>query len=127
MASCPFPFAPSINHHHHAPPPILSCPTPTTNSFTFCFSSSPKLNLHRSFPSESNSWSGRCRATSPESEPPSKKLLPKSSGAIATFSRLQDTLRIFFAVLFWMSLFFWSSAWNGGDSGRPNKGSRSRK
>lgn len=39
----------------------------------------------------------------------------------------KDTLQIFFAVLFWMSLFFWSCAWDRGNNGRPNKGSRFRK
>jgi hypothetical protein len=30
-----------------------------------------------------------------------------------SLSKLQDRVRIFFAVLFWMSLFFWGSAWDG--------------
>ncbi|XVF74735.1 hypothetical protein PTKIN_Ptkin13bG0135800 [Pterospermum kingtungense] len=42
-------------------------------------------------------------------------------------SRTQDRVQIFFAVLFWMSLFFWASAWDGRNSGRPNKGSGFRK
>ncbi|MBA0669482.1 hypothetical protein Goklo_025521, partial [Gossypium klotzschianum] len=42
-------------------------------------------------------------------------------------SKFQDQVRIFFAVLFWVSLFFWSSAWDGGNSGRPDKGSRFRR
>ncbi|KAI3455322.1 hypothetical protein Pfo_011985 [Paulownia fortunei] len=129
MASCPFPCPTSIKHHqhNHAPPPIYNCTTTTTNSMTFCFSSSSKINLHHSFPFKRNSWSGRCHATSPQSEPPSKKHLAPFSGVKATFTRFQDTLQIFFAVLFWMSLFFWSSAWDGGNGGRPNKGSRFRK
>ncbi|VAI16732.1 unnamed protein product [Triticum turgidum subsp. durum] len=41
-------------------------------------------------------------------------------------SRLQDTLRIFFAVLFWMSLFFWGSAWGGSNNSGGKKGQRFR-
>lgn len=52
---------------------------------------------------------------------------PFFSGAdIATsLSKIQDRVQIFFAVLFWMSLFFWASAWDGRN--RPNKGSRFRR
>ncbi|RVW84405.1 hypothetical protein CK203_040657 [Vitis vinifera] len=46
---------------------------------------------------------------------------------VATFSRFQDSIQIFFAVLFWLSLFFWASAWDGRNGGRPNKGSRLRR
>ncbi|KAL3840975.1 hypothetical protein ACJIZ3_025566 [Penstemon smallii] len=136
MATCTFPLPTSINHHHHhshhGPPPIYNCAaTTTTKRTTFCFSYpysySTTLNLHRSFPLKSNSRSSRCHATSPESEPPSTKQPPPSSGVVATFTKFQDTLQIFFAVLFWMSLFFWSCAWDGRDDGRPNKGSRFRK
>ncbi|KAF2299675.1 hypothetical protein GH714_002333 [Hevea brasiliensis] len=39
-----------------------------------------------------------------------------------TLSRLQDRVQIFLAVLFWMSLFFWASAWDGrNNGGRSNK------
>ncbi|KAK6148971.1 hypothetical protein DH2020_016496 [Rehmannia glutinosa] len=131
MASCPFPSPATINHHqhNHAPPQIQKCTTTITNSMTLSFSSSSSsnFNLHRSFPFKRNLWSGRCHATSPESEPPSKKSLAPFSGVTASFTRFQDTLQIFFAVLFWMSLFFWSSAWDGGNGGRRNKGSRFRK
>jgi len=49
------------------------------------------------------------------------------SGAdVATsLSKIQDRIQIFFAVLFWMSLFFWASAWDGRN--RPDKGSRFRR
>uniref|UniRef100_A0A2P2PNA9 Uncharacterized protein n=1 Tax=Rhizophora mucronata TaxID=61149 RepID=A0A2P2PNA9_RHIMU len=48
---------------------------------------------------------------------------------MASISRFQDRVQIFMAVLFWMSLFFWSSAWDGRNRGhgRPNKGSRFRR
>jgi hypothetical protein len=39
-------------------------------------------------------------------------------------SKIQDRVRIFLAVLFWMSLFFWSSAWDGTDDSRNKKGPR---
>ncbi|PIN22031.1 hypothetical protein CDL12_05250 [Handroanthus impetiginosus] len=132
MASCPFPFPTSINHRQHnnrGPPPTYNCSTATANSMTFFFPScsNSKINLRNSFSFKRNSWRGRCHATGPQSEPPSKKHLPPSSGVTAAFARFQDTLQIFFAVLFWMSLFFWSSAWGGRDGGGRNKGSRFRK
>lgn len=120
-----------INHHHRSPPPIYSCAATTTNLITSSFSSysysSFKLNHRNSFPSKRNSLSGRCHATGPKSEPPSEKHLSPISGVTMSFTRFQDTLRIFFAVLFWMSLFFWSSIWDGGNGGRPNKPSQFRK
>ncbi|KAG8388275.1 hypothetical protein BUALT_Bualt02G0108700 [Buddleja alternifolia] len=148
MASCSFPFPTTINRHHrHAPPSNYNyAATTTTSPISICFSSSSSsflINLHRSFPYKRNSWSGRCGATNPQSEPPSKENSPPSSdiilvrilsdciyvsGVTSTFARFKDTLQIFFAVLFWMSLFFWSSAWDGGNSsGKRDKGSRFRK
>ncbi|XP_050235067.1 uncharacterized protein LOC126683261 [Mercurialis annua] len=61
--------------------------------------------------------------------PPPKENDREGAGIVATLSRLQDRIQIFSAVLLWMSLFFWASAWDGrnGDSGRPNKGSRFRR
>ncbi|KAI3463408.1 hypothetical protein Pfo_020071 [Paulownia fortunei] len=132
MASCPVPFLfpITVNHHqnHHAPPPNHNCTATTTiKPISFCSSSSFAINLHRSFPSKRNSWLGRCQAASSPPEPPSKKHPPPYSGVKASLARFQDTLQIFFAVLFWMSLFLWSCAWDGGDSGRRNKGSQFRK
>ncbi|KAJ6342639.1 hypothetical protein OIU78_010550 [Salix suchowensis] len=48
---------------------------------------------------------------------------------LATLSRLQDRVQIFLAVLFWMSLFFWASVWDGKNNGkgRLNKGSRPKR
>ncbi|KDP37087.1 hypothetical protein JCGZ_06143 [Jatropha curcas] len=62
-------------------------------------------------------------------DPPPEKDPVRPKGIAATFSRFQDRVQIFLAVLFWMSLFFWASASGGrnGDSGRPNKGSRFRR
>ncbi|XP_039025910.1 uncharacterized protein LOC120159385 [Hibiscus syriacus] len=44
----------------------------------------------------------------PDSDPP---------GLVGKMTIYQDRVRIFFAVLFWMSLFFWYSAWDGTNSG----------
>ncbi|KAG0495975.1 hypothetical protein HPP92_000666 [Vanilla planifolia] len=48
------------------------------------------------------------------------------NGVQAMLSRTEDRIRIFFAVLFWLSLFFWGSAWNGRD-GDEKKGRRIKK
>ncbi|KAM0944912.1 hypothetical protein DsansV1_C11g0114051 [Dioscorea sansibarensis] len=55
-------------------------------------------------------------------EPPPFRNDDSLSGFEAAFSKIQDRVRIFLAVLFWMSLFFWSSAWDGRDGIRKNKG-----
>ncbi|KAM0880863.1 hypothetical protein ACQ4PT_033302 [Festuca glaucescens] len=73
------------------------------------------------------SWpSSRCpsaaRPMPPSSEPP----LPSPQDWQEKLSRLQDTVRIFFAVLFWMSLFFWGSAWGGGNNSGGKKRQRFR-
>ncbi|MQM00107.1 hypothetical protein Taro_032839 [Colocasia esculenta] len=47
--------------------------------------------------------------------------LINSMGLREMFCRMQDAIRIFFAVFFWMSLFFWASAWDKRDDIRPNK------
>nr|CAD1822135.1 unnamed protein product [Ananas comosus var. bracteatus] len=49
------------------------------------------------------------------------------SGLQERISRVQDRVRIFFAVLFWMSLFFWASACDGRDKPRNKKKFRFRK
>ncbi|KAL7139959.1 hypothetical protein ABFS83_09G088000 [Erythranthe nasuta] len=133
MACCPFPRPTSFQHHHrspHVPPPFYNSTTATANLMTFfspLSSSSSKTNLHRSFPLKRIPWSGRCHAAGPQPEPPSEEQLSPLSGVKTTFTRFQDTLQIFFAVLFWISLFFWSSAWDRGNGGRPNNGPRFRK
>ncbi|KAF6156679.1 hypothetical protein GIB67_017815 [Kingdonia uniflora] len=82
------------------------------------------------FPTNS---SGRCQATnprtsSPESDPPpGKDTPPLNSDMEDTFSMIQDKVQIFLAVLFWMSLFFWTCAWDDRNDGRPTKGSRFRR
>ncbi|CAA6665626.1 unnamed protein product [Spirodela intermedia] len=47
--------------------------------------------------------------------------IERSRSLLEAFSRSQDVLRVFFGVLFWMSLFFWSCAWDGRSSIGPNK------
>ncbi|KOM27296.1 uncharacterized protein LOC124829316 isoform X1 [Vigna umbellata] len=87
--------------------------------------------LHRRFQPLSSSAVLRrlppYRATSPGSPlPPSDNNSSNLKGADvgASLSKIQDRIQIFFAVLFWLSLFFWASAWDGRN--RPNKGSRFR-
>ncbi|KAI4325255.1 hypothetical protein MLD38_030669 [Melastoma candidum] len=48
---------------------------------------------------------------------------PEGIGSSA--ARVRDSVQIFLAVLFWLSLFFWSCAWDGRD--RPSKGSQWRR
>ncbi|CAM0901803.1 unnamed protein product [Alopecurus aequalis] len=74
-----------------------------------------------------HSWpSFRCpsavRPLPPSSEPPP----PSPQDWQEKLSRLQDTARIFFAVLFWMSLFFWGSAWGGSNNSGGKKRQRFR-
>ncbi|CAA2942574.1 uncharacterized protein LOC111372179 [Olea europaea var. sylvestris] len=121
MAACCLPLPPSIKlQRQHQPS--------SSSSLIYCHLSLQSSNF------KPRSLCGRCRATSPgppspppESGPNSKKPPAPSSGVAASFTRFQDTVQIFFAVLFWMSLFFWSSAWGGKDNGRSNKGPRFRK
>lgn len=40
----------------------------------------------------------------------------------AKMNRARDGVQIFFAVLFWMSLFFWASVWDSDDNKRSRKG-----
>ncbi|KAF5739096.1 hypothetical protein HS088_TW12G00295 [Tripterygium wilfordii] len=58
---------------------------------------------------------------------PPQKDPSRLTGFTSSFSRFQDHVRIFFAVLFWLSLFFWSSAWDGRNNSRRDKGSRPRR
>ncbi|KAG5229105.1 proline-rich receptor protein kinase [Salix suchowensis] len=70
----------------------------------------------------------RCHAAlSPQ--PPPQSDPPPGKDPQATLSRLQDHVQIFLAVLFWMSLFFWASVWDGKNNGkgRLNKGSRPKR
>ncbi|BFG24664.1 hypothetical protein CerSpe_109380 [Prunus speciosa] len=69
---------------------------------------------------------GRCfAANSGPPLPPPESDSTSLTGLVASFSKFQDKVQIFFAVLFWMSLFFWASVWD--ERSRPNKGPRFRK
>ncbi|CAN4088505.1 unnamed protein product [Withania somnifera] len=117
-------------------PPRWCSPSTTTSASNLRFSSL-MLNLQSSINHSSfypNTSSGRCRATSagppspPQTEPPNNEEDSSSSpGIMTSFSKARDTMRIFVAVLFWMSLFFWYSMWDGKNDGRPNKGSPFRR
>ncbi|KAJ1295102.1 hypothetical protein BS78_01G198100 [Paspalum vaginatum] len=63
----------------------------------------------------------RCRAAAGPSPPSSEPPPPSPHGWQESLSRLQDRARIFFAVLFWMSLFFWGSAWADGSNNSGGK------
>ncbi|KAF3328547.1 hypothetical protein FCM35_KLT05625 [Carex littledalei] len=101
-----------------------------TLDFTRDFAFAPNLRPLRrgGLCGESSHW--RC-ATSARPPPPPNFGGDDSSGYISRlqeeFSKIQDRVRIFFAVLFWMSLFFWASVWDGTDDSRNNKGPRFRK
>ncbi|KAM7480349.1 hypothetical protein LguiA_028562 [Lonicera macranthoides] len=100
------------------------CSTNHILSSTVLIRRSSSLSL-----SNPSAWSGPCRAASPGSPSPPEpgKDLISSSGLLASLSRFQETVQIFLAVLFWMSLFFWASASDGRNNGPPDKGSRFRK
>ncbi|XP_024182011.1 uncharacterized protein LOC112187453 [Rosa chinensis] len=105
----------SFTRHHFTPPPL---PLPTsTNPFP----------LHRRRSSSSLPRNpGRClAANSGPPQPPPESDQTQLSGLAGSLSQFQDKVHIFFAVLFWMSLFFWASVWD--DRDRPNKGSRFRR
>ncbi|PKI37467.1 uncharacterized protein LOC116200175 [Punica granatum] len=90
---------------------------------TSYFPASPII-LHRPFLPYPLSRPGLCRAASPgpgEPGPPSDDRPLRLKGIGSSLSKLTSTVQIFFAVLFWMSLFFWASAWDGRN--RPNNGS----
>ncbi|XAR67776.1 hypothetical protein NMG60_11002671 [Bertholletia excelsa] len=121
-------LASSSSHTSNSTSPSLPC---TGKNF-------PSAVLFRRSPSTFVAFNpglrlGQCLAVSPgrppppESDPPDGKDPTLSAGFAATLSRLQDKLQIFLAVLFWMSLFFWASAWDGRNNGRPSKGSRFRR
>ncbi|XP_066374127.1 uncharacterized protein [Miscanthus floridulus] len=69
----------------------------------------------------------RCRAAAGPSPPSSEPPTPSPHGWQERLSSLQDRVRVFFAVLFWMSLFFWGSAWDGSNNSGGKKRQRFRK
>ncbi|KAG8494755.1 hypothetical protein CXB51_012598 [Gossypium anomalum] len=113
----------------------LCTSSPWRHHYHYCFTYSNSKSFHSGSPphrpsflvrlrSNSKTRSPRCLSAGPgppDADPPPP---PEFAGKLSKF---QDQVRIFFAVLFWVSLFFWSSAWDGGNSGRPDKGSRFRR
>ncbi|KAK4541950.1 hypothetical protein RGQ29_033217 [Quercus rubra] len=91
---------------------LLPCTRSHSTNHLFCSS----LHLHRPSPLRP------CHASATPGPPQDSDPPP---GLAASLSKFQDRVQIFLAVLFWMSLFFWASAWDGRD--RPNKGSRFRR
>ncbi|CBI36319.3 probable methyltransferase PMT11 [Vitis vinifera] len=137
MATSVSPTATST-HHTRGFPHTHSYPNSNLQPFVLSF----PISCHRSSPSPirfhppslpPRTASLRRRASTPspppppESDPPPQNDPVPLTGLVATFSRFQDSIQIFFAVLFWLSLFFWASAWDGRNGGRPNKGSRLRR
>ncbi|MFS8000316.1 hypothetical protein Hanom_Chr12g01176901 [Helianthus anomalus] len=121
------------HHHHHHRPSILTASTPFVPS-VHCSCSTSRITSSHCWsplpPRNSRLRRRRCRAVSPhppsppESEPPPGDDQSSSSGSIVSLSRFQESVQIFCAVFFWMSLFFWSSVWDGKNNGRSNKGPR---
>ncbi|KAK3427691.1 wiskott-Aldrich syndrome protein family member 2 [Eucalyptus grandis] len=123
----------------HAPPPSSIAPLLFSSSFRipcspFCASpfeanraSSPPIDLGRPPLPCRRRRLGAARGPPPPPEPgpPSENGSRRLRSVAASLSRVQDSVQIFFAVLFWMSLFFWASAWDRRN--RPSKGSRSRR
>ncbi|KAK9130681.1 hypothetical protein Sjap_011168 [Stephania japonica] len=91
-------------------------------------SSSSSLGFLR-FPSRLSP--DRCRlrlaATISSESDPAPPPPPPNKGLDGPLSKIQDKAQIFFAVLFWMSLFFWACAWDGRSGNRPTKRSRFRR
>ncbi|KAL0562003.1 hypothetical protein IC582_002451 [Cucumis melo] len=105
---------------------------PLCSTFHFrskiCFSPPRRRLSPLFFSSNSYAKSVVCSAAvrpPPDSDPPPEEDPVRLTGLPAIFSKFRDRVQIFLAVLFWMSLFFWTSALDG--KNRPNKGSRFRR
>ncbi|CDY21867.1 BnaC01g35810D [Brassica napus] len=61
----------------------------------------------------------------PTPDPPPPENTTQLEGLVGAVTRVQDRVKIFLAVLFWMSLFFWVTVTDGrGKGGKGKKGSR---
>ncbi|KAL9254395.1 hypothetical protein AKJ16_DCAP10963 [Drosera capensis] len=128
----PWPLAcPSISDH--PPRRIISV---ISSSHFFSVSSTHGAHLHRSFlglSSNPNLTTRRCRVfpgpteSPPPDPPPANENQGSAAGIGATLSRFKESVQIFFAVFFWLSLFYWSSAWDDKNKGGGNKGNRFRR
>nr|GMC71251.1 E3 ubiquitin-protein like [Ipomoea batatas] len=113
---------------------LRPCRFPPLFISSFCYTNKTFLSftphIHRSIPRSAanrNGWPFRCSSGIPRPQPDPPNTENPPPGVRENMSKAQDTVRIFFAVLFWMSLFFWYSVWDGKNDGRPTKGSRFRR
>ncbi|XP_010545894.1 PREDICTED: uncharacterized protein LOC104818136 [Tarenaya hassleriana] len=90
----------------------------------------PPSRLHRQTLLVAAPGSARCLAVAPGPPsppgpgPPPPRNTNNLGGIARTISTIEDRVKIFFAVLFWMSLFFWASVSDGrGEGKRKKKGS----
>ncbi|CAN6442382.1 unnamed protein product [Victoria cruziana] len=75
-------------------------------------------------PSLAVRWRTNCHEekegpSSSGTENPAENVDTQIAGLALTMHQIQDRARIFFAVFFWMSLFFWACAWDGRNNGPP--------
>ncbi|KAH9610618.1 hypothetical protein KSS87_002178 [Heliosperma pusillum] len=92
--------------------------SPSSRFILFPYSINHTRLYYVSHPNLSRSSFLRCRAATPGPPPDNE---PRQIGMTARFSRLWDTMQIFFAVFFWMSLFFWASASDRNNLTRGNR------
>ncbi|CAA7057928.1 unnamed protein product [Microthlaspi erraticum] len=62
--------------------------------------------------------------SSPGPDPPPPENTTQLAGLVRSVTRIQDRVKIFLAVLFWMFLFFWVTVTDGRGKGKGKKGSR---
>ncbi|XP_018488599.1 uncharacterized protein LOC108859216 isoform X1 [Raphanus sativus] len=60
----------------------------------------------------------------PSPDPPPPENTNQLEGIVGAVTEIQDRVKIFLAVLFWMSLFFWVTVVDGMGKGKGKKGSR---
>ncbi|KAK9054665.1 hypothetical protein SSX86_025744 [Deinandra increscens subsp. villosa] len=128
-------LSPAAVNNHHLNPSILTATNPFLPSlhfFSSCGCSTSRIISSYRWsllpPRNSKLRRRRCDAMSPrppsppEAGPPPDDDQSSNSGSVVSFSRFQEGVQIFCAVFFWLSLFFWSSVWDGKNNGRSNKG-----
>ncbi|CAF1934151.1 hypothetical protein Bca52824_066401 [Brassica carinata] len=62
--------------------------------------------------------------SSPSPDPPPPENTTQLEGVVGAVTRIEDRVKIFLAVLIWMSLFFWVTVVDGMGKGKGKKGSR---
>ncbi|XP_010503432.1 PREDICTED: uncharacterized protein LOC104780618 [Camelina sativa] len=99
------------NLYHHS---VLTLPYQLPRGSVFLFSSPRRL---------------RCLAVAggppspPGPDPPPPEDTTQLEGLVGAVTRIQDRVKIFLAVFFWMSLFFWVTVTDGRGKGKGKKGS----